>query len=287
MEERDIPLLNEPEGEIAFTGYGVKDDNDDMYAYADQENIPEFSANVIESEMENTNCNSGETYLRNNNSPNRDLADITIVAHGRPSSFWRLLFKQNLDASLAFKVIWAGETASDDGGPFREFLVRTMDFGELKSHFFGEPDELMFNSLTDNVIRREYYLLGQLCGLAILNIDKGPQCLHPAIVDVIFSLPRKCQISNVIHGEYEYNVKEIRSGNKETLYSAQINPTSDVETDIKHYKEYFCVLSRLSGIDQFRQGIVYLFSIRHNSSNNYLINRFFLIRRRQTIGVLF
>ena len=277
MEERDIPLLNEPEGEIAFTGYGVKDDNDDMYAYADQENIPEFSANVIESEMENTNCNSGETYLRNNNSPNRDLADITIVASRRRSSFWRLLFKQNLDASLAFKVIWAGETASDDGGPFREFLVRTMDFGELKSHFFGEPDELMFNSLTDNVIRREYYLLGQLCGLAILNIDKGPQCLHPAIVDVIFSLPRKCQISNVIHGEYEYNVKEIRSGNKETLYSAQINPTSDVETDIKHYKEYFCVLSRLSGIDQFRQGIVYLFSIRHNCSNNYLINSLFLI----------
>ena len=129
IEERDIPLLNEPEGEIAFTGYGVKDDNDDMYAYADRDNIPEFSANVIESEMENTNCNSGETYLRNNNSPNRDLADITIVAHRRPSSFWRLLFKQNLDASLAFKVIWAGETASDDGGPFREFLVRTMDFG--------------------------------------------------------------------------------------------------------------------------------------------------------------
>ena len=94
---------------------------------------------------------------------------------------------------------------------------------------------------------------GQLSALAIINIGRGPACLHPAVVDVIFSLQRKA-IGTVCHGEFDTKIREIREGNVDALLDANINPTGDVERNVNYYTEYFCILSRHCGIDQFRQG---------------------------------
>ena len=229
-------------------------DCEDVYAYADHEKINED----ITVPAANSHCVCKlENYLKSTCSPSRENPVRTIVVHRRPTTFWQVLFKQKLDASIVFRVIWAGETGSDEGGPFREFLLKCMDFTNLNSHFFGDSSELMFTSLTDSVLQKEYYLLGQLCALAILNIGRGPNCFHPAIVDVIFSLPRK-PICAVNHGEFEMKIKEIRSGQTNALLDANINPTNNMDKNLDSFKEYFCILSRMSGIEQFKQGNFFL-----------------------------
>jgi len=113
-------------------------------------------------------------YLKEQQQINRDNADATLVAHRRPKSFWSVLLKQKVDFKRPFLVIWAGETSSDDGGPFREFLLWCMEnFHLLNSYFFGERYKLFFTALTDAVIKKHYFVLGQLSALSILHIPKG------------------------------------------------------------------------------------------------------------------
>ena len=216
MEEAEEPLFLEEEGEFSMNGYknvniDISDNVDnDAYRYADMETAIMIKDKVSDKTLDthvqydiaelvakSCTCTISE-YLKDANSPVRDNAKNIIISHRRPSSFWRVLFKQKFDAQIPFRIVWAGETGSDDGWPYREFLLRAMDFiGNLSGLFFGSPKALMFTSQTDAVLERRYYLLGQLCALSILIIGRGPQCLHPSIVEVLLSLPRTIQIDDV------------------------------------------------------------------------------------------
>ena len=50
-------------------------------------------------------------------------------------------------------------------------------------------------------------------------------------------------------------VSDIENNNSDHLLDADINPTGNLKKDLASYKEYYCVISRMSGIIQFRQGI--------------------------------
>ena len=67
---------------------------------------------------------------------NEDNPD-SVICHRGKESFWRVLFKQNINLSNPIPVILAGEEACDDGGPFREFLFYSMaSMNLLSCHFF-------------------------------------------------------------------------------------------------------------------------------------------------------
>ena len=190
---RQVLNIEERESPIQMVEKSLINENEveDVFQYAD-EDIPEDEHFVLEHlypilKENQCQCQLVE-YLKIHSCATRENAIRKVVAHRRPSSFWRVIFKQNLDASNPFKVIWAGKTSVDEGGPYREFLLRSMDFRLLVSHFFGAPDEMLFLSLTNPILNKEYFLLGQLAVLAILNIGRGPHCIHPSIVDEIFSM---------------------------------------------------------------------------------------------------
>lgn len=179
----------------------------DVFSYADDEaERVERNSKIDDEPNSKTNdepnskidnhcdCNM-DIFFTFSSSPSRDNAKSTVICHRRPTSFWSVLFRQKVDFAIPFRVIWAGESSSDDGGPYREFLLYRMELiGSLTSHFFGSSNELMFTSFTDAVIQKQYYILGQLAALAILNIGRGPQCFHSVVTEVMFSLPRKTSI---------------------------------------------------------------------------------------------
>ena len=88
---------------------------------------------------------------------------------------------------------------------------------ELESYFFGENDELFFTSLTEAVLKRHYFVLGQLSALAILNIGRGPQCFNAAVADNLLHFPRNFEITNVTNGEYLAKIKEIEENDNSHL----------------------------------------------------------------------
>lgn len=253
MEECDNAIELEPEGEVAVSGFSVQDD---LFAYADEEvaNMHQKQqSNHIEEETSECHCDMVE-YLKEQQKINRSNADATLVAHRRPKSFWSVLFKQKVDFNH-FRVIWAGETSSDDGGPFREFLLWCMEnFHLLNSYFFGERYKLFFTALTDAVIKKHYFVLGQLSALSILHIGRGPQCLHPGIVDRILHSPHPALLDDIQNGEYEANVTSIKNGETDCLLEAGIVPSKDQLKDLQDYCQYFCVISKAAAIEQFREG---------------------------------
>ena len=61
------------------------------------------------------------------------------------------------------RVIFAGEGAIDDGGPFREFLRLSMqNLPKLSRMVFGEDNQLFFTASPVDVADKCYYKLGQL-----------------------------------------------------------------------------------------------------------------------------
>uniref|UniRef100_A0A7M5VC91 HECT domain-containing protein n=2 Tax=Clytia hemisphaerica TaxID=252671 RepID=A0A7M5VC91_9CNID len=254
MEACDNALELEPEGEVALSGFSVQED---LFAYADEE-IADINqrlpVNDIEEETIDCQCDIVE-YLKKQQTTEHGDVNATLVAHRRPKSFWNVFFKQNVDLKRPFRVIWAGETSSDDGGPFREFLLRCMEqFQLLNSYFFGEKYKLLFTALTDAVIKKHYFVLGQLSALSILHIGRGPQCLHPGIVDRILRSPNPVLLDDIQNGEYEANVTSIKNGETDSLLDAGIMPSKDRSKDLQDYCEYFCVISKAAAIEQFREG---------------------------------
>ena len=93
-------------------------------------NLPNSSAVDIDHRddeiLSNCECNEYFTTLSNMGTHDNTTTSQTLIAHRRPSTFWEIFFQQPIDLTKPFCVIWAGETSSDDGGPFREFLLHAM-----------------------------------------------------------------------------------------------------------------------------------------------------------------
>ena len=260
--ESDTPIELEEDNEITCDGFRQVDD---IYSCADEEIDNFLTAN---SNLKNTdcpvslvsnvdcNCNKKDTLRQMLIERDANEANRSIICHRRPSAFWRILFQQNLDAGIRFRIIWAGEAGVDDGGPYREFLLNCMqNWPHLSGLFFGSSNKLLFASLTDAVIAKQYRLLGQLSALSIFTVGRGPHCLHPAVVDYMFSGSSNRNFDNVDSPELDSKLDAIEKGENNILIDADIVPTNDKERNKNSFKEYFCVISRAAGIEQFKQGV--------------------------------
>ena len=53
---------------------------------------------------------------------------------------------------------------------------------------FGTTDAVCFTMNPEAVLMSQYFLLGQLTGLAILNVNRCPEWLYPVIVSQMFNI---------------------------------------------------------------------------------------------------
>ena len=110
------------------------------------------------------------------------------------------------------------------------------------------------------MVEKHYRIVGQLSALAILRLGRGLHCFHPSIIIYMFFSKadnvghRGSQL--VDHRELMDNISQIKSGENIPLYECNIHPTQDKSKNVSLYKQYFMIISRSAGIEQFKQGLL-------------------------------
>ena len=123
-----------------------------------------------------------------------------------------------------------------------------MYFSQAPSMIFGSPLGCLFTADPSSCINKRYFLLGKLCAVSILSINRGPECLHPALVDR--------DIGNTISFDdenYSHKAREIDSGKFDALFDAGINPADANAKDM--YSLHFSILSSCAAIIDFTRGV--------------------------------
>ena len=136
-----------------------------------------------------------------------------MICQRRESRFWNVFFRNNSDFSKQnLRIIFAGEEAADDGGPFREFLRLAMNnIPKLSGLVFGKETEILFTSNPAYIAKKYYYSLGQLCAVAMLNLGRDPHCFHKSLVEAIFDKSNVDDIE-ITDSAFEEDVAQINSG---------------------------------------------------------------------------
>ena len=100
--------------------------------------------------------------------------------------------------------------------------------------------------------------MGQLTALAILYINRGPECFHRAVVNYLFNISDIdcCYNENYFDGELSSKLKELKDGNNSALTDANMLPSSQVKDNIANFCAFFCLLSKASAIQQYKEGTV-------------------------------
>ena len=122
-----------------------------------------------------------------------------IIVQRNQWRFWQILFLQKFDLSkLSLKVRFVGEAAEDLGGTIREFVTLCMRrFLDLVFMVFGSSKSFWFTANVEASLAEKYYKLGKISGLSKLTIDRGPECLHLAIVQSMFQVQQPEVIENI------------------------------------------------------------------------------------------
>lgn len=138
-----------------------------------------------------------------------DRARKTVIVQREQSKFWAVLFRQSLNLQVhAPNIRFAGEAGADAGGPLREFLTLVMKrIPSIPSMVFGNEKCICFTANPDSLIKQQYFLLGQISALSIIQNARGPECLHPALVRSFYDIIQPTGIEAVESHTIDLNLK--------------------------------------------------------------------------------
>ena len=134
-----------------------------------------------------------------------------IIIQRDPDRFWPVLFRQTLNVrEYDIKVRFAGEAAADYGGPLRKFLTLAMQrFSDISSIVTGNQNSVHFKMISDRIVKNHYNLLGQLVGLSILDIVRGPESFNQLSFQSIYKIPYDEELPEIEDSELEEKLKNI------------------------------------------------------------------------------
>ena len=121
----------------------------------------------------------------------------------------------------------------------------------------GKKNFMLFNCIPEHVINERYKTMGQLTALAILYIDRGPECFYGAVVNYLFNINdiKCCYNENNFDRELHSKLKELKDGNNTVLTDANMLPSSKIKDNIANFCTFFCLLSKASAIQKYKEGI--------------------------------
>ena len=128
------------------------------------------------------------------------------------------------------RVMFAGESGVDQGGPFKEFLRLSMTYINESSFVFGNPYYCFFKSDSSTCDNATYFYLGQLAAVSILEIGRGPESFHRQLVNAIFDLKvdfDDCGDDPTLDDAfYLQKVHDMKNGDKDMLLDANISESN-------------------------------------------------------------
>eukprot|EP00794_Sanderia_malayensis_P021327 gene21327-23406_t len=90
-----------------------------------------------------------------------------------------------------------------------------------------------------------------------LAMNRGPHCLHKALVDYLFG--HQSALSTVLSvddAELKFKLDNISKGNKDDLFEMEINPVGTTEECQKLFALSYVLFKNVSSIQQFKDGIL-------------------------------
>ena len=180
-----------------------------------------------------------------------------IIIQRDPDRFWHLLLKQTFDLSQEnVLVCFAGEATADLGGPLREFLTLAMaTFSRIPGIIFGDSNSISLILIPEYLIKNRYFKLGQIIGLSILTIGRGPEYFNLVLVKSIFNVHFEDVLPAFTDAFLSEKIEKIQSGDKSELYEYEILPSENIESDIRVFTLTYVILGNFSAIEQLTQGL--------------------------------
>ena len=118
--------------------------------------------------------------------------------------------------------------------------------------FSGEKKSICFTNDPSSVIGNHYFEVAQLVGLSVLKINRGPECIHPAVVRAMSNIEQPLELETVEDEMLNSIIDSIVKGNFDALLNANINPFGkSVKELIQLYYLSHVILTKFSAIQQF------------------------------------
>ena len=128
---------------------------------------------------------------------------------------------------------------------------------EISCIFFGEKKSICFTNDPSSVIGNHYFVVGQLVGLSVLKINRGPKCIHPAVVRTMFDIEQPLELETVEDEMLNSIIDSVEKGNFDALLDANINPFGKSLKELTQL--YYLSHVILSAIKQFKSGIASIY----------------------------
>ena len=123
---------------------------------------------------------------------------------------------------------------------------------EISCMFSGKKKSICFTNDPSSVIGNHYFEAGQLVGLSVLKINRGPECIHPAVVRAMSNIEQPLELETVEDEMLNSIIDSIVKGNFDALLNANINPFGkSVKELIQLYYLSHVILTKFSAIEQF------------------------------------
>ena len=131
-----------------------------------------------------------------------------------------------------------------------------MDNLALLTNMFAGGPELYFRAAPDSLNLKHFYLIGQMCALAIVYVSRGPQCFAPCIVDELFGVcePDLPSSDSIQDGYFIQTLNEICNGNNDYFLAVNVAPRSTIRENEEMFVRYTLLLSVAGEIAQFLRG---------------------------------
>lgn len=210
-----------------------------------------------------------------------------IIIQRSPERFWRVLLKQNFDVVKAdLSIRFAGEAGADAGGLLREFLTLSMSrFTEIPGIILGQNDNIALKMIPEYLESNHYKKLGQLCGLAITRIGRGPECFNETLIKCLLNAPYNNDTIEIEDAELNHKLKQIEEGDTEELLTLDISLKHDKETAKRMFAKSFILLKNYSAIEQFSRGLASI-SASFTRSDNLELMKVFLANNEKKLALV-
>ena len=123
-------------------------------------------------------------------------------------------------------VRFAGEAGADMGSPLREFFRLTVRrFRDIPALILGKAGNVFLKTMPERFRKGDYYLLGQLVGMSIIKIARGPECFSESFLKAMYHLPFVDDDIEFEDAELMEKVKKLENGDRSELLDFDIPVT--------------------------------------------------------------
>ena len=130
-----------------------------------------------------------------------------------------------------------------------------INFALAPGLLFESNSNVCFKATPEKVLESRFFTLGQLVGMAIINIGRGPQCINEMVVRAMFKKPYGDKLPEIDDLNLKHCLENIDKKDYNCLYEDDIVRTVNPEECKCIFTINYLVSSNFVATEQFKQGL--------------------------------